>query len=42
MLAPNCAELARYVDLRRTVYRVWIACLHLHSISPNLTTPFLR
>ncbi len=39
---PNCAVLARYVDLLRSVDRVWIADLQLHSISLDLTTPFPR
>ena len=42
--APHvgCAVLARYVDLRRTSYRVSITYLGLHSVSLNLTTPLLR
>jgi hypothetical protein len=35
----NCAVLAHYIDLRRTLDRVRIAELDLHSISLNLTTP---
>ena len=34
--------LACYVDLRRTLERVWISYLHVHSVSLHLTTPFLR
>jgi hypothetical protein len=38
---PNCAELACYVDLRRTLDRLWIAYLRLHSVSSHLTILFL-
>ena len=40
--SPNYAVLACYVDLRRTLDRVWIAHLRLHSVSAHLTTPFLH
>jgi len=42
MLRAECGLLARYVDLQCSVDRVRIADLQHHSISLNLTTPFLR
>jgi len=39
--APNCAELACYVDLRCTLNLVRIVSAHFRSVSPHLTTPFL-
>jgi len=38
---PNCAELACYFDLRRTLDRLLFAYLRLHSVSSHLTILFL-